>query len=283
MALEPVEKKIDKLWNKEAYFQLIEDCQTQGGDEAKFLTYKIITEINQNGEGKVLDVGCGEGGVLNDIAKNIAVKARLWGIDVAQVGIERARKKNISQAEFQVYDGGPVPFCDNEFNITFSTFVFEHLTDPEFVFNEMVRVTKPGGHVIIACPNYGSPFFRSPCNKTNPIILMVKRLVQLLYPKFCFKNSFNWNPVTPILLPQDAHVMDYDTTIEPNLLFFIKHLRNNTGLKVVEFDSGWSQFRYTGTSRLKRVFLDNLAWLGTHNGPLVKYCGPFFFVVVKKI
>lgn len=275
-------EKIEKLWNKEAYFQLIEDCQEHGGEEAKFLTIKIAEAIKKHNSTNVLDVGCGEGAVLADLSRETSGQVKYYGVDVAEVGVERARKREIKNAEFQVYDGQVIPFSDGVFDFSFSTFVFEHLTKPEEVFLEMSRVTKKGGYLAIACPNYGSPFFRSPCNKANKTLLLLKRKAQSLIPKSFFKDSFRWQKVDPIVLPEDKHIMDYDTTVEPNLLFFKKHIEANGIFSIVEANSFWDKFVYNGNSKLKKVFFKAVSFLGRHNFPFVKYYGPFFFIILQK-
>ena len=270
------------LWNKEAYFQLIEDCQEHGGEEAKFLTVKIAEAIKKYNTAGVLDVGCGEGAVINDLSRETSGQVKYYGVDVAEVGVERAKKRGVANAEFKVYDGKTIPFSAETFDLSFSTFVFEHLTDPEKVFLEMSRVTKKGGYVSIACPNYGSPFFRSPCNKENKILLLLARLAQSLVPKVFFKDSFHWQKVNPIVLPENEHIMDYDTTVEPNLLFFKKHIEAAGVFKIVEANSFWDKFVYSGNSKLKKAFFSLVSFLNKHNFPFVKYYGPFFFIILQK-
>jgi SAM-dependent methyltransferase len=275
-------ENIEKLWNKEAYFQLIEDCQEHGGEEAKFLTIKIAEAIKKYNCTSVLDVGCGEGAVLNDLSRETSDQVKYYGVDVAPVGVERAKKRGIKNTEFQVYDGQTIPFPDGTLDFSFSTFVFEHLTKPEEVFSEMFRVTKKDGYIAIACPNYGSPFFRSPCNKDNKIILLLKRLAQSLTPKGFFTFSFHWQKVNPIILPGNQHIMDYDTTVEPNLLFFKKHVEAAGVLSVVEADSFWDKFVYNGNNKYKKKFFEVVSFLGRRKFPYIRYYGPFFFIILQK-
>lgn len=275
-------EKIEKLWNKEAYFQLIEDCQQHGGEEAKFLTKKISEVIKKYNCASVLDVGCGEGAVLNDLSQETLDTVKYYGVDVAPVGIERAKKRGIKNAEFQVYDGRVIPFANEAFDLSFSTFVFEHLTEPEKVFAEMSRLVKKGGYLAIACPNYGSPFFRSPCNKDNKILLLLKRLVQSFIPKIFFRAFFCWQKVNPIVLPGNEHIMDYDTTVEPNLLFFKKHIEAIGDFDVVEANSFWDKFVYSGNNKLKKLFFGVISFLVRRNFPFIKYYGPFFFILLQK-
>jgi ubiquinone/menaquinone biosynthesis C-methylase UbiE len=278
-------KKIDSLWNKESYYQLIEDCQKTGGEEDMFIVDKIITMIHDYGLKKVVDIGCGEGSIIQYISEKAKGGEVIFhGVDVAELGVERARKKMIKNANFSVYDGAVIPFEDNYFDLAISTFVFEHLVKPEVIFKEMSRVVRTGGYIVIACPNYGSPFFRSPCNKSNKLFLLLIRLLGGLLPNILFRHSFRWRKVEPIVLSKEEHIMDYDTTTEPNLLFFRKFIRNNyKNYTIVEMNSFWDKYRYSGNNIFKRHFLNLVAFLGRNNFPFIRYYGPFFLVTLQKL
>jgi ubiquinone/menaquinone biosynthesis C-methylase UbiE len=275
-------EKVEKLWNKEAYYKLIQDCQAEG-EEGKFFAYKILEEIKKNSCNTVLDVGCGEGIIIDTISKGASRNTSFFGIDVAGVGISMANQRKLPNAEFKIYDGNRIPFDNGFFDCVYSTFVFEHLTQPELIFKEMSRVTKKSGIVIVACPNYGSPFFRSPCNKENKVQLMLRRIFASFGSVSGFKDSFGWQKVEPLVLSKNEHIMDYDTTIEPNLLFFINYLKANKDFSILVSQSFWDKYEYGGKSRLKNVFMSCLAFLGKRNFPVIKYYGPFFYIVLKKL
>lgn len=54
-----------------------------------------------------------------------------------------------------------LPYKDNTFDRVFSSFVFEHLTNPEFTLREMYRVLKKGGVVEIHTNNAGWIFYHN--------------------------------------------------------------------------------------------------------------------------
>jgi ubiquinone/menaquinone biosynthesis C-methylase UbiE len=278
-------EKINSLWNKEIYYQLIENAQKAERIENKLVVNKIADLIKSENIKKIIDVGCGEGSTIQDVRKITGnIYTEFLGLDVAEIGIARARKKMINNTDFQLYDGKQIPSVNNYFDLSISTFVFEHLEKPEEIFTEMVRVTKKGGYVLIFCPNYGSPFFRSPCNKKNSLGLMIGRLIKSMYPRRYFNKSFQWDKVEPIKLSADQYVTDYDTLIEPNLLYFKKYLlENNKKYELIEANSFWNKYKYGGQSLVKKFFLQIISFLGKKNFFVIKYCGPFFFVVLKKI
>jgi SAM-dependent methyltransferase len=50
----------------------------------------------------------------------------------------------------------PLPFPDDEFDVIVSRYVFEHVDNPQFIANELLRVVKPGGWIAAVTPNkYG--------------------------------------------------------------------------------------------------------------------------------
>jgi SAM-dependent methyltransferase len=97
---------------------------------------------------RVLDVGCGVGQVVAELRRR---GAEAYGVDVAQANIDRARDLTPG---CQWYDGGRLPFPDGHFERVGALNVLEHVEDPEGFLAEMVRVTRPGGHVVVSSPNF---------------------------------------------------------------------------------------------------------------------------------
>lgn len=275
-------EEINILWNKSIYYQEIEKQHTHENLEAQFFIKELLNLLNQGKIFNILDIGSGEGSIINFLSHYCKDK-KFYGIDVAEIGIRKSIDKNIPNSEFKIYDGKTIPYRNNYFDLTFSTFVFEHLKTPKSLFDEIVRVTKNNGYILIVCPNYGSPFFRSPCNRANPFFLMLKRLFQRLLPSYFFRNDFRWNKVRPIFLDKDTYIIDYDTLVEPNLLFFKKFLDNQKKFRVIKLNSYWSEYKYGGTSHVKKSFLSVVQFLGLWKKMKFEYYGPYFFSLIQKI
>ncbi|MCC7448767.1 MAG: class I SAM-dependent methyltransferase [Anaerolineae bacterium] len=108
----------------------------------------------------VLDLGCGQGGYVLALAN--AGAAQVTGVDI-QDGFAFAQKLAQSQgyANVSFVQGTTGDFTDNMFDVTVSHDSFEHFEDPRAVLNEMVRVTKRGGYILIKFgPPWGNPWGR---------------------------------------------------------------------------------------------------------------------------
>ena len=102
-------------------------------------------------EKKVLDLGCNTG-YGSRILK--AAGADVTGVDVSPEAIAIARKKyGPAGIEFLCTDGGRLPFAERSFDLVTSFQVIEHLVDQTQFLEEIQRVIKPGGRVILTTPN----------------------------------------------------------------------------------------------------------------------------------
>lgn len=102
----------------------------------------------------VLDVGCGTGTLAIAAKRRVGDTGTVDGIDASPQMIERARKKAKrmhAAAAFQVALAESLPFETSRFDVVLSTVMLHHL--PRAVraqaINEMRRVLKPGGRILI--------------------------------------------------------------------------------------------------------------------------------------
>ena len=95
----------------------------------------------------VLDVGCGNGALLNALSNRIG---RGIGVDESKPILERARKRNsqISNLEFEIINGPKLPFDDASIDVVISLMSFRYL-DWDPLLAEIKRVTKAGGRFLV--------------------------------------------------------------------------------------------------------------------------------------
>lgn len=96
---------------------------------------------------RVLDVGCGVGMYLAAFRR---CTLRVFGVEVER---EWACEAQACAAGVVQAVGEALPFADGTFDLTFSHEVLEHVADDWAVLTEMVRVTRPGGRILLFVPN----------------------------------------------------------------------------------------------------------------------------------
>lgn len=135
-------KTIDyyKHWNKNRNKKILDR-------EKKSLNFilKIIKK-----ESKILDAGCGNGKFLDLIKSNFS-NANLYGVDFSESEVKEAKKKsfNVIQGDFE----DKIKFSSNSFDIINASEVIEHLYNPDKLLEEINRVLKKGGHLVLSTPN----------------------------------------------------------------------------------------------------------------------------------
>jgi SAM-dependent methyltransferase len=97
---------------------------------------------------RALDVGCGVGQVVARLAE---AGFEASGVDVSEPNIARAQKFN---DRCRLYDGRKLPFPDQHFASVGALNVLEHVDEPEAFITELVRVTEPGGRIVLSSPNF---------------------------------------------------------------------------------------------------------------------------------
>lgn len=113
---------------------------------------KRIGEVFEMKDRKVLDVACGRGAFACYYAKNFG--ARITGVDVnpdmIKSSVNRAKKEGVEDiTEFRVADALNLPFPDNSFDVVVNECAVGLTSDPQKCLDEMVRVVKPEGFVVI--------------------------------------------------------------------------------------------------------------------------------------
>jgi len=108
----------------------------------------------------VLDVGCGNGYVLGKYA---AEGARVFGVDLTGTGIALCRKRFALQGlsgQFTVGNAESLPFPDEFFDCACSMGVLHHTPNPRAAIDELFRVLKPYGRLILMMYHRNSANYR---------------------------------------------------------------------------------------------------------------------------
>jgi len=105
---------------------------------------------------RFLDVAAGTGGLSLPAARlGAKVLATDWSPAMVECFESRVREENVSDAQGRVMDAHALELEDDSFDVTGSQFGVMLVPDQPRALREMVRVTKPGGRVLLIA--YGSP------------------------------------------------------------------------------------------------------------------------------
>lgn len=99
---------------------------------------------------RLLDIACGSGQTAIPAAKN---GVEVTGIDIASNLIDQARERcrnDLINARFEVGDAEDIPCGDKDFDVAVTMFGAMFAPRPAQVTNELARVLKPGGQLIMA-------------------------------------------------------------------------------------------------------------------------------------
>jgi methionine biosynthesis protein MetW len=112
----------------------------------------IINGLDLQGE-NILDIGCHDG-VMLSLVKNR--KNNFFGIEADGYGAQKCREKGIEVAQVFLDDKNPFPFEDRFFDVVIAGEIIEHIYDTDFFLEEIARILKPGGKLLISTPNIAS-------------------------------------------------------------------------------------------------------------------------------
>jgi ubiquinone/menaquinone biosynthesis C-methylase UbiE len=131
------------LWEKGDFTRLAANMRESG--EALVQSLGITKGL------KVLDLGCGDGTTALPAAK---LGADVLGVDIArnlvEAGNKRAAEHGLTNCEFQEGDACDLqPLPDHAFDLVMTIFGAMFAPKPFEVAKEMVRVTRPGGRIVM--------------------------------------------------------------------------------------------------------------------------------------
>lgn len=114
---------------------------------------------------EVIDIGCGSGWDTMPLAELVGANGQIHGVDtdpdMIALADRRARERHILNITHRVADAMALPFEVATFDASRCERLFQHLRDPAHALSEMIRVTKPGGRVVVVDTDWGTLSFDS--------------------------------------------------------------------------------------------------------------------------
>ena len=135
------------------------------GLEAAYLTSDVVEQrvivlgaLGLEPGQHVLDIGCGPGLLLRDLALTVGPEGRAAGFDQSEpmLAVARRRCEDLPQTSFEQGDAARLPYPDASFDAVVTTQVYEYVPDIPGALAEARRVLRPGGRLAVLDTDYDS-------------------------------------------------------------------------------------------------------------------------------
>ena len=136
-------------------------------DDRYLLSYlhsRLFTMIEEGDH--ILDIGCADGRLTEIIGKQARAK-RLFGLELSPIGIKLAADRGIQMIRYDI-DGYDLPYEPSCFDMVICTDVIEHIINTFHLLEEIYRVLRSGGCLILSTQNMASWY--------NRILLLMGKL-----------------------------------------------------------------------------------------------------------
>lgn len=120
--------------------------------EASIHLTRYLTAKKYISDKIVLDIACGEG-YGSYLLRKWGAKT-VYGVDIDQPSVVKASSMfKMTGLSYLCHSAEQLPFDDYSFDVIVSYETIEHLDAPDKFLSELKRVLKPGGTILISCPN----------------------------------------------------------------------------------------------------------------------------------
>ena len=154
--------------------RMIEALEQRGRAPAqRRLRRRFLRFVGVRSRDRVLEVGCGTGVVLRDLAALVGARGAIVGVDPSRhvVTAARALCREVRTISVRVADGAHLPFAAGRFDAAIAVTVVLHVADPLAMVKEMVRVTRPGGTIALQEQDFGTVAVTHPDRELTDRIL----------------------------------------------------------------------------------------------------------------
>jgi SAM-dependent methyltransferase len=172
----------------------------------------------------VFDIGCGSGFWVETYCSAGISSDRLTLLDLAPRNAAMLRSKGLRAVCGDVLS---LPFDGSVADLTICNGVIHHTPNPLQAFAELIRITKPGGHVYLNVYNMWNPYFQIVHRATLPIRWYYwnrnKKIIKYILPvvRIVYQPLARL-AVGTMLDDETAHTMFMDQVITPRAYLFHK-------------------------------------------------------------
>lgn len=123
---------------------------------------------------KVLDIGCGCGQDLLELQALVGLQGFAAGTDSSRAMIDEAKRRSTLAGQnihFQVGTADRLEWPDSYFDACYADRVLQHLAEPERALQEMLRVLKTDGRMVVIDRDWGMVDIEASDSKTTDLVL----------------------------------------------------------------------------------------------------------------
>ena len=123
----------------------------------------VIRELNLRSGLSVLEVGCGGGQCVVEVARSVGDSGRVCAQDLSadQIAAATERCAEFPWVELTVGDLTEMPYDDAQFDVVYGVQVIEYVAELDDALTEIHRVLRPGGRLVILATNWQSVVWHS--------------------------------------------------------------------------------------------------------------------------
>ncbi|EGC32019.1 hypothetical protein DICPUDRAFT_156079 [Dictyostelium purpureum] len=142
-------EKIDQSESANKFIQYVDE--TSKHDQIIAHTRYSTRQLELKPGQKVMDCGCGAGKDLGRLESYVESHGQVIGMDISREMVECARSRMQHLPNVQVFlgDAACIPIESNYFDAIRCERLLQHVYNPDHIINEMTRVIKSGGRVVI--------------------------------------------------------------------------------------------------------------------------------------
>jgi SAM-dependent methyltransferase len=116
--------------------------------------FRALEPLRKSSVGRLLEIGCGFGGLAKLVGESIGA-AEIHGVDIDPQVLDEARSKNV-KALLVSADDSVLPYPDEYFDVIMTFGVLDRLVTFDPTLQEINRLLRPAGHVLVSLPNLAS-------------------------------------------------------------------------------------------------------------------------------
>jgi phosphatidylethanolamine/phosphatidyl-N-methylethanolamine N-methyltransferase len=176
---------------------------------------RALAEAANRPNGKVLVVGVGTGLELPYLSPTRQIVGVDLSLAMLQLARNRIRKTDLGNvAGLLVMDAMRLGFPDNSFDVVAAPYVLTVVPDPVHTLDEMLRVTKPGGELVLV-NHFGGE---------SPVLARAERILARYSSRLGWHPEFSWQIVAAWLEKQSQATLAERRLLTPLGLFTLTRI-----------------------------------------------------------